>query len=182
MTAIARSLNTVRSAGQTRAAIGAALNALHGAYALLPRITNADLRASSARALDGARTPLEAWYKSITAAGTVDYANEFAKGRSKIERAYVEVAGVEAMANYVPQTSVAAILAKSIAEAPAVFVKQATKAVAAVGAAAGDVVGSTVGGLFSGLGPIGLAVLVIVLVLVVRGSKGSLPFVGGLLK
>lgn len=182
LTAIVRSLNTVKSAGQVRAAIGAALNALHEGYKLVPRISNADLRSSSTRSLDSARLPLEAWYKSITAPGNVDYSSEWAKNRAKVERAYVEVAGVEGMANHKPQTSLASILATSIKEAPGVFVKQAAAAVGAVGAAAGDVVGSTIGGLFSGLGPVGLAVLVVVLILVVRGSKGSLPIVGGLLK
>lgn len=174
--AIVKVLNGVRSAGQARAAAGAALNAVHKTYPLLDRLT-ADRARAGRTELDAARTDLQLWYDSIkamSAAAAVD--NVWAtSGRRKVERCYLAIAGVEGTANYVPQTSNLQILGEAIAAAPKVFVSAVGQAAGAVAKEAGSVVGEAAGGIFSGLGVSGTITLVVIgLVVLAVLKRGSL--------
>lgn len=179
-TAIVRALNGVASAGQARAAIGAALNAAHAAYQILPRLST-DRSAAGRTELDGARIALEAYYDGIkSVSAQADLRDSFqSRGRKLVERVYITIGGIEATANHKPQTSNLAILAASIAEAPAVF----GAAVGQVTAAAGETAGKAVGGILGGLGISGtitlVVVAVVVLLVVTRGTILGRLFGGG---
>lgn len=170
-TQIVRALNGVNTAGQTRAAIGAALVALSPAYKLLDRLPDDRARAGKGE-LDTARTALEGWYRSIEkVAGAAPFKNDFRAKRKLIERAYIVVGGIEGEAGHVPQTSNLAILSKSISEAPQVF----GKAVAEVANTAGNVAGSAVGGVLGGLGLSGTVTLLVVgAVVLLVFTKGTI--------
>lgn len=168
---LARALNGVASAGQAQAACGAASRAWGAAYPLLPQLRD-DLEASLRSQLDEARVAVEDYYDGIKGVSPAAELRESfqQRGRKLIEKVYIVIAGIEGAANHKPQTSNLAILATSIAEAPAVF----GAAVGTVTAQAGQVVGQTAGGLLSGLGISGtltLAVVAAVILLVVtRGT------------
>lgn len=167
---IARALNRVETAGQTRAAIGAALNALGNAYKLLADL-NSTIAESSRRELDTARMALEEWYRRIESVPTATpYKGELAKHRKLIERAYVIVAGVEGAANWVPRTQWVDVLEEIVRETGSKIGEVAGKAARAAGEAAG----AAAGGAVSGLGWKGVAMLagalIVVLFVLKRGT------------
>jgi hypothetical protein len=179
ISAITKALNGVASAGQARAAYGAALRAANAAYPLLERL-NDELAETSRHQLDNARVALENEYRSIESMSAgADYRETFQQTRRNIPlRVYLVIGGIEAAANYKPQTSNLAILTQSIKEAPAVFGQAAGEVVKQ----AGSVVGSAAGGILSGLGISGTVTLVVVAVVVLLVvTRGSLlrMFVGG---
>jgi hypothetical protein len=176
--AITRTLNRVTTAGQARQAIGLASEAISRTYKVADMLPS-DRRAIARRTLDGARTPLEAWYRDIAQVSyAAPFVNDWSAKRRLVERAYIEIAGIEGEAHYVPATSNLDILLTSLKEAPKVFGQAVGATVKEVGAGAG----SLVGGIFSGLGiggTLGLLVVVAVVVLVVtRGSVLGLLFKG----
>jgi hypothetical protein len=168
--AIARALNGVSSAGQVRAAVGAALNAIHAAYDHVGDISSGDLRASATRELDNARLALEGWYPQIAGDDGADYTNDWGTHRQLVDRAYVAIAGVEGAASYVPTTSNLSILLQSISEAPSVF----GKALGSVAKELGAVAGEAGAGVLGGLGVKGVIFLalgiVVVLAVLNRGT------------
>jgi hypothetical protein len=89
------------------------------------------------------------------------------RARRQIERAYVEVSGIEgaAGASVNVEAQAVQILADAIADAPRVFGQTVGGALNAAGTAAGQLGG----GLLSGLGFVGVIVLLLVVVLVVKG-------------
>lgn len=153
---ISRELNRVSSAGQARAAIGAALRALSAGYPMASSASDADRAARMKRSLDDARIPLERWYGEIKSPADAPYAKDFARRVELVRRAYVTLAGVEAEASYVPQTSNLQILIRSIKEAPTVFARGVGEVAKGVGNVAGDVAG----GVVTGLGIGGTATLI----------------------
>jgi hypothetical protein len=175
LTRIAEALNTVQSAAQVRAAIGAALNALHAAYDVAGRIDNDQVRRNVTNELTIARQALELWFSKIVPRGGEDYRNEWYGNRNLVDRAYVVIAGAEGAAEWVPRTSNWEILWTSIKEAPKVFAQ-------AAGDVAGTAAGSVAGGLLGGLGLSGIFWVAIaglvVLAIVKRGT--ILGKIGGL--
>lgn len=166
-TAIVRALNGVTSAGQARAAVGAALIAIHDAYPLLSRLRAERERAGRSE-LDQARLALEGFYRKIAdTSPNADVQQTFAANRKLVERGYIVIGGIEAEAGYKPQTSNLQILATSIKEAPAVFTRAVTSTAKDVVKGAGEVVGSAAGGILSGLGLSGTLTLVVVGLIVV---------------
>jgi hypothetical protein len=159
---IIKLLSTVQTAGQARAASGAALDAVHDCYDLLSQLS-ADRARAGKTELDDARTQLQQWYKKIEkVSAAAPFANEWSTHRKLVERCYIAIAGVEGTAQHVPQTSNLQILGQSIAEAPALFVAQVGKAAGSVAKEAGAVVGSAAGGIFSGLGLSGTVTLLLI--------------------
>ena len=174
---VIRALNGVRSAGQARAAAGAALKYAHGIYDTIDQITwFGDVRASAKRAMDAARTQLERMYEQLPTTGGEPAGPSWPGVRRAIEKVYVEGAGAEVAAGYEPRTSNWAILGDAIAEAPSVF----AGAVGAVARGAGDVVGSAAGGLLVGLGWLG-PVLMLIAAAVLVFRFGGLSMIKGLL-
>jgi len=167
ITAIARALNGVKTAGSARAAAGAAAKAAKATYPVLERLSK-DRAAAGRKALDLANANLTAWYKRIeqvSYAAAID--NEWTKGRPLVLQVYQAIAGIEGEANYVPQTSNADILLLSLKEAPGIV----GAAVGEVTKEAGKVAGNAVGGIFSGLGISGTLTLVVILAAVVLFLK-----------
>jgi hypothetical protein len=162
---VSRGLNAVRTVGQAKVAIGEALSALGRAYALPGRT------AEVGRALDRARIPLEAWFAEIRGVGdATDYKAEFAARRNLVTRAYVETFASSGDPNVVaPRTaSIADELQSGFRELP----RDLGKAIGTVATGVGETAGNVLGGLFSGLGPVVLIVLGIVLYVVyVKGRK-----------
>jgi hypothetical protein len=176
--AITRALNGVTTAGQARAAIGRTSEAISRAYKVADMLPS-DRRTIAKRTLDGVRQPLDSWYREIAnVSASAPFANDWAAKRRLIERAYIEIAGIEGEANYVPATSNLDILLTSIKEAPKVF----GQAVGSVAKEVGATAGSVAGGVFKGLGfggTLGLLVVVAVVVLVLtRGTVLGLLFRG----
>jgi hypothetical protein len=170
LTAISRALNGVKTAGQVRGAIGAALTAMSPYYKVAERLTDEQERTAKNQ-LNIVRGELERWYKQIErVSAAAPFATEWAAGRDKVQRAYVVIAGIEGTAHYTPQTSNLDILLTSIKEAPAVF----GQAVGTVAKEAGKTAGNVAGGIFSGLGISGtlglVVVLVVVLVVLTKGT------------
>jgi hypothetical protein len=179
---IVKLLNGVQSAGQARAAAGAALKAISPTYDLLDELPDDRARAGKTE-LTGARVALEEWYRSIEkVSAAAPFNNEWPKGRKLVERAYIVIAGIEAEANHIPQTSNLQILGQSLAEAPAVFTaavgkvaKETGKVVGTVAKEAGQAAGAAVGGIFSGLGLSGTVTLLLIgLVVLAVLKRGTL--------
>lgn len=168
---VARELNKVASAGQARAAIAAAQGELERGTQEVPQLSAwstpdpgeaystltllrgalaAELRGFSAQADDSQVDP-QAWTRA----------------RRQVERAYVEVAGIDGVVGSVDRVDVIAILGDAIADAPRVF----GQAVGEVAAGAGQIVGGAAGGILAGLGFMGVLVVAIIVVLLVR-SRG----------
>lgn len=176
--AITRALNRVTTAGQARQAIGLTTTAISRTYKVADMLPS-DRRAIAKRTLDGARQPLEAWYRAIEqVSAAAPFANDWSAKRRLVERAYIEIAGIEGEANHVPATSNLDILLTSLKEAPKVF----GQAVGSVAKEVGATAGSVAGGVFKGLGfggTLGLLVVVAVVVLVLtRGTVLGLLFRG----
>lgn len=172
--AITRTLNRVETAGQARAAIGAALKALSKGYPLADRLSR-DLAASARRELDSARVALEGWYRQIEqtpAAAT--FTSEWAKKRSLVQTAYVVIAGVEGAAGHTAGVSLAGLLADAIVDVPRVVGSAVGSVGRELGKGVGETAGSLVGGLFGGLGPSGLLVVVIAAAALIAFRKGLL--------
>lgn len=160
---ITRHLNTVKTAGQARAAIGAATTAISPAYKLAEQLPD-DRERATKNELNIARGQLESWYRQIaTMSGSAPYEAGWATNRHKVFTAYSVIAGIEGEASYKPVTSNASILLTSIREAPGVF----GEAVGTVAKQVGKTAGNVAGGVFSGLGVTGTIGLVVVLAVVV---------------
>lgn len=189
LSAIVQTLNQVKTAAQTRSAIGSALKAMGSTYDIAAKIDNERNRQAAFNELDQARMALERWYARIIPTGLEDYRSEWAKYRNLVERAYVVISGVEGTAGYVPRTSNWEILRESVKEGignvkdvVAGAADTAGEILGGVAGAAGKGAGSLVGGLFSGLGLSGTFYLVLiggaVLLFMKRGTV--LGKVGGL--
>ena len=181
---IVRTLSTVQTMGQARIAIGTALKALGEAYKLLDRVpTEFGVPVLGDRyrhSLDIARTNLEAWIGQIAGIGAEDYRADWALKRWKVEKAYVEIAGVEGAAEYTPRTSNLEILMQALREAPALFGEELGNILEQVGNAAGNL-GK---GIASGLGWKGTAwaVVIVAVGLVVVTNGQILTTVKGIVK
>ena len=164
---VIRELNRVRTNGQARTVVGAALTYLGRTYPVLPKIKSAEYRETSRKELDRARAALEAVFPRIPTNGesaTLD-PKIWTTAREAINKAYIAAEGVNGAAAHEPQTTLTEILATSIVEAPAVF----AKGVGQVAGAVGDTAGSVVGGVFSGLGIVWTVVLLLVAAALVFG-------------
>ena len=177
--AIVKALNKVESAAQARAAAGAALKAAGATYKILPQLPD-DREMAGRNALDGDRSALESWYRTIAPMSAQASVKEtWPKDRRYIERMYITIGGIEAEASYRPQTSNLDILTASLKEAPGLF----GEAAGALVNQAGGVVGNAAGGILSGLGVGGTLTLVIVgvviFLVVTRGTILGMLFKGG---
>jgi len=152
---VSRGLNAVRTVGQAKVAIGEALSEIGRSYSSYPKIS-----AENSRVLDRVRAPLEAWYAEIKALpDSTDYRAAFQARRDTITRAYVETAGILGEITARSTVSLVDELARGFAELP----RQAGQAVGSLARGVGETAGSVVGGLFSGLGPVVVIVLVLVI-------------------
>jgi hypothetical protein len=103
--------------------------------------------------------------------GEAPYKADFSAKRRLIEKAYIDIAGIEGEANYKPSTSNLDILLTSLREAPKVFGEAVGTVAKELGGAAGSLAGGIVKGLGFG-GMFGLLLVVAVIVLVV--TKGTI--------
>jgi len=154
---ISRGLNNVRTVAQVKIAIGEALNALGRAYMMT------GINAVGRRALDSARLPLEAFYREVSPVpdqvGGEPTPYVLGSKRLIIERAYVEIAGVGGVIAAKNTVSFVAELKTSASET----LKNIGEGLGAVASGAGDAAGTLLGGLLSGLGPVFVLVLAIVI-------------------
>jgi hypothetical protein len=169
LSAINKTLESVTTAGQARAAIGSALVAIHDAYSIAERIDDDDRRRASWNELDQARIALERWYAKIVPTGGADFRQEWSKYKHLVKAAYGVVSGVEGAADWVPRTSNWEILRESVKEGMGTVTdvvkgaaELAGEVVGGAAGAAGKGAGSLLGGLFSGLGLSGTFYLVLI--------------------
>lgn len=150
---VTRALNGVRVVAQARIAIGETLTSLHGAYQL-------DISRSQRNALDSVRAPLESWFRElIPYLEGADYSLQFNLRKNAILKAYVEMAGVGATIQAKQTLSIVDSIqygVKTAASGLGSAIKGATGFV-------GETAGGIVGGLLSGLGPIIVLVLALVI-------------------
>jgi hypothetical protein len=160
---VSRALNSVRTAGQAKVAIGEALSELGRSYRSEPRITP-----ENARTLDRVRLPLEAWYAEIASLpAATDYRAAFAARKDQIVRAYVETYGILGEIQAKQSVSFLSELGTGFKELP----RDIGKAVGAVATGVGETAGSLVGGLFTGLGPVVVIILAVVLYVVWKSRR-----------
>lgn len=159
LTEIVRGLNAVRTVDQAKIAVGEALTALGQTYQLVAQQTWRSDRTRANGLLDDARLPLEGFFAKLSKMSGGSDVPDWATNRNLIQRAYVEIAGVGgelnarrtvSFVNEIPQA------ARDVAQGIGAGLKT-------VGAAAGDLGGGIVGGLLTGLGPVVVAVLAIVI-------------------
>lgn len=168
---VARELNGVSSAGQARAAIISAEKHLDYGATLTGSLStwSSPTTDEANETLTMLRAALDAELRTIGGQSNDSEVDpqSWARARRQVERAYVEVSGIEgaAGASLDVQTQSVAILADAIADAPRVF----GNAVGSVLNAAGTAAGQVGGGFLSGLGVVGVLVLVVVVVLLVKG-------------
>lgn len=152
--AIFRGLSAVAVVGQARDAIGEALNAIGEAHKL------SELTAGQRSALERVRWPLQLWYAELSALPyNTNYAAQFKARQGVIRSAYIEIAGIGGVIAARRTISFGEELAKAagnLAEGAGKILGGAAKIV-------GETAGNVAGGLLSGLGP----VIIIVLALVV---------------
>jgi hypothetical protein len=171
--AVSRALNDVGSVGQARAAIAAAQNELDVGLELAPTLSlfstpDPDEAIGEINILRAALAGEIFAMGSMADDQHVDAAT-WDRARRQIERTYVEVSGIEGTSGAVARIRVGEILADAIANAPRVF----AEAVGETVAGAGRIVGSAGGGLLSGLGFVGVLVVIIVAALVLRPKFGG---------
>lgn len=181
LSSINRVLDKVETAAQARIAIGEGLNALGRAYQLVGKVPTelgVPILGDHYRfQLDRARVNLETWFNQIQGRGAEDYRADWKLNRWKLDKAYVEIAGIEGAAEYVPRTSNLEILAQALREAPGLFGETVGNVLQEVGKAAGKVAA----GAAKGLGWQGSiwAVVIIAVVLVVVTQGGILSVLRG---
>lgn len=168
---VVRQLNLVASAGQQRAAVGAALAELDAGAQLASSLSMWSTP-NPGEAYDTISILRSALSSELTAIGSMadDSAvdpQSWTRTRREVERAYVEVSGIEGAAGASERVSVVEVLGDAIANAPQVF----GHAVGEVLQGAGTIVGGVGAGFLSGLGVLGVLALIVVVALVVR-AKG----------
>lgn len=167
---VSRELNRVASAGQARAAIGAARRELDRGLAMVPDLsawsTPDPGEAYSNLALLRAAIDGEDRGLAAQAAGSPVDPQAWQRARRQIERVYVDVSGLDGVVGQVDRVDVIAILGDAIADAPRVF----GETVGQVVGEAGKVAGQAGAGLLSGLGFVGVFVLVVVVVVLIKGA------------
>jgi hypothetical protein len=169
---VVRELNAVASAGQARAAIVSAETHLDYGASLTGSLSmwSSPTTDEANETLSMLRGALDAELRTIGSQADDSEVDpqSWARARRQVERAYVEVSGIEgaAGASLDVQIQAPSILADAIADAPRVFGHAAGEVLGAAGAAAGQIGG----GFLSGLGVVGVIVLVVIVVLVVRGA------------
>jgi hypothetical protein len=160
---LSRALNAVRSVGQSRAALAAALDQVARGNDLAEQLS-----VFSTPDPDEARTTMAIDAGQVTAElrlleGREDTSpvdpTEWARQRRAIERVFVDVSGIEGVTGALAQISFAQILADAIAAAPGLIAEYAGKAAAAVAPAA------------FGLGT--LLVLALLVLVAVRARAGA---------
>jgi hypothetical protein len=166
---VARELNRVESAGQARAAIWSALAELDAGDAMaehLSMFTSPDPDQAH-QEIGILRGGLNGELGVIAPIGDDQHvdAQSWERARRQVERAYVEVSGIEGNFDAGRSVDVVDILSDAIANAPRVF----GEGVGTVISGVGQVAGGGLGGLLGGLGVFGVLVLVIVAVVVLRG-------------
>jgi hypothetical protein len=173
MTIVARGLNAVASAGEARAAMLSAEAHLSYGATLVPSLTRWSIPTpdEAEDILVLMRAALDAELRTIGSQSDdspVD-PQSWARARRQVERAYIEVSGIAGAAGAQLDVDAQAgqILADAIADAPRVFAQGVGEVVGGVG----RVVGQAGGGFLSGLGLLGVLVLIAVVALVIR-AKG----------
>jgi hypothetical protein len=169
MAAVARALDQVESAGQARAALSAASGELDRGVGLVPNLNGATVpdpgqAYADLATLRGAIDGEARLYSSQADDSPVDAAT-WARTRREIERTYIDVSGIEGVAGAVDAIDTSGIIVDAIAGAPKVL----GQAIGDVVSTAGNVVGQAGAGFLSGLGVVGVLVLVVVAVLILRG-------------
>jgi hypothetical protein len=167
---VQRTLNTVQSAGEARAAITSAEKYLDYGQGLVGSLSRfASPTPDEAQdTINLHRAALDAELRGFAAQADdspVD-PQPWARAQREIIRACVDVAGIEgtALGSIAASEDLPGNLADSIANAPKVFGQGVGSAIKGVG----EVAGNAGAGLLSGLGVIGVLVLVVVVVLVAR--------------
>ncbi|MFL5381298.1 MAG: hypothetical protein ACJ8GN_02105 [Longimicrobiaceae bacterium] len=168
---VVRELNKVASAGQARAAVNAALAELARGTDMVPDLSpwstpDPGEAYSTLTLLRGALDGEARGFSAQADDSQVD-PQAWSRARRQVERAYVEVSGIEGAAGAAAAVDPIAILADAIADAPRVL----GNAVGQIAAGAGQVVGSAAGGILAGLGVVGILVVAAVIFLALR-SKG----------
>lgn len=170
---VTRLLSDVESAGEARAAIASAQRELEFGRSLVGSISRwasptPDEASDNLTLLRGALDAELRGFGSQADDSQVD-PQAWARAQRQIIRVYVDVSGIEgvATASIRTDTQVTDILAEAIADAPRVF----GQAIGAAAAEAGKVAGAAGGGLLSGLGFVGVLVLVLVMVVLLK-SRG----------
>jgi hypothetical protein len=168
---VARELNQVSSVGEEHAAIQSALARISYGLSIAGYLStwSSPTPQQATDTLLILQSALEGEARAASSSADdapVDPAS-WARTRRDIERAYVEVSGVEGAAGVQTAIDPVAILADAIANAPRVFAEGLGGAVRTVGEIAGD----AGGGFLGGLGVMGALVLALVAVIVLR-TKG----------
>jgi hypothetical protein len=167
---VSRELNAVASAGEARAAIASAEQHLAYGYSLIPSLSMWSIPTpdEAAEILSLLRGALDAELRTMGSQADDSQVDQqsWARARRQVERAYIEVSGIAGAAGAQLDVDAQAgqILADAIADAPRVFSQAVGEVIGGVGRA----VGSAGGGFLSGLGFLGVLVLVAVLALVLR--------------
>jgi hypothetical protein len=165
---IARALNTVESVGQARAALEAGLRAIEigqdlaGHLSIFSSPTPDEAR--STLALDQAQLAGELRTLDELESGSAIDAATWSRQRRAVERAYVDVSGIQGVVGALGRIDVVGILVEAIENAPKVFGQAAGTVLDAAGRAAGGL-GS---GFLEGLGVLGLLVLIALLALALK--------------
>jgi hypothetical protein len=167
ITQVARTLNDVRSVGQARAALRAALRwieiGIDASAGLSPfAVPTPDQARTNLAILRGAISGELGAIQSMDDTGSVDPAN-WARARRQIERVYAEVYAIEGVLGSLGNVDLWGILGDAIRGAPRIV----GTAIGEVADAAGDTAGRLGGGILGGLGVPGLLLLALVLILVI---------------
>lgn len=160
---ITRGLKLVETTGDARTAITDALSAVDRALASGPSLRG-DLRQS--------RADLRKWLGSIAGKPAASPCPDFQRRSQTIIRAWVNVAGAVGEVGARRSLSLFAELEKAAAELPSRVFAPVGKALGDVARNVGEAGGGLVGGVLSGLGP--LVVIIVAIVLWVKFfRKGS---------
>ncbi|MBV9837864.1 MAG: hypothetical protein JO156_07085 [Solirubrobacterales bacterium] len=183
---ISAALNGVQSVGQARAAIGAALTAIHDAYDTangLPYFSGYNTAAAT-RELDSNRYALEGDYKALPQGdNTAIDRSKWAPMQNDVNRAYVSIAGVLGGVAGAPTISdVGDILVQSIKEAPGVFLEYVGKATGAVLETATEAAGKGIMGFVKAAWPLLLVVAIVLIVASKQSGKSPVALVAGLVR
>jgi len=169
---VARQLNQVSSVGEERAAILAAQADVARGLDLAWQLStfSSPTPAEASDTLNLLNVALAGEYSALDSSAAnspVDPSN-WARARRQVERAYVEVSGIEGAAGAQSNIDVAQILGDAIVAAPKVFLGAVGSAAGEVLNTAGQAAAAGAGGFFSGLGLAGSIVLLVLVVVVLR--------------
>jgi hypothetical protein len=173
MTQVARSLNAVASVGEERAALASARATLDYGGQLVPSLSRwasptPDEASNDLATLRGAIDGEDRLLSSMADTQPLD-PDSWARARRQIERAYIDVAGIEGAAGAAADVDVVAILGDAVANAPKVFLGVVGDVAGTVLNTAGQAAGAAGKGFFGALGVPGVIALIVIALLVLRG-------------